>query len=152
MKPTDKYGKKASLALDMYVKLVRATGTFNKLTGNDIQKFGLTQPQFGVIETLGHLGSLTMGEICSKMLVSGGNITVVIDNLEKEGLVERVPSTKDRRTIFVRLTTKGKKLFDEIFVKHAECITNLASALTESEQTQLARLVKKLGLALKKKT
>jgi len=151
VKTTKKYGKKADLALSMYVKLVRAAGTFDKLTALDIQKFGLTQPQFGVIESLGHLGPLKMGEICTKMLVTGGNVTVVIDNLEKEGLVERKPDTKDRRTIFVQLTAKGKKLFDEIFVKHAECVTHLASVLTESEQLQLSRLVKKLGLALKRR-
>jgi MarR family 2-MHQ and catechol resistance regulon transcriptional repressor len=149
LKITRKYGKKADLALSMWVKLVRATSTFGKLTEEQIRSFGLTEPQFGVLECLGHLGPLTLGEISRKQLVSGGNITCVVDNLEKEGLVERVPSTEDRRAIVAQLTSKGKKLFDEIFIKHAEFVAKTASVLSEEEQETLSRLLKKLGLSLK---
>jgi len=110
--------------------------------------FGLTEPQFGVLEALGHLGPLRLGELSRKRLVSGGNMTCVVDNLEKEGLVERIHSTEDRRQILVRLTAKGKTLFDDIFVKHAEFIGRVASVLTEQEQETLAGLLKKLGLSL----
>ena len=151
MKTTKKYGKKADLALGLWVKLARASGVFNKLTTVDIQHYGLTQPQFSVIESLGHLGPMKMGSFCSKLLMSGGNITVVIDNLEKEGLVERVRVPEDRRAITVQLTTKGEKLFDDIFVKHAQFVTKIASVLTEEEQTQLSTLLKKLGTALQEK-
>jgi len=92
-----------------------------------------------------------MGSFCSKMLTSGGNITVVIDNLEKDGLVERVPFPKDRRAITVRLTSKGEKLFHDIFSKHAQFVTKVASVLTEDEQVQLSALLKKLGMALQEK-
>lgn len=77
-------------------------------------------------------------------------MTVVVDNLEKRGLVERIHSSEDRRTVLVRLTRKGKKLFDEIFAQHAEYVGNLASVLTEREQGELGRLLKKLGMALKR--
>jgi MarR family 2-MHQ and catechol resistance regulon transcriptional repressor len=126
LKTTKKYGKKADLALGLWVKLARASSTFSRLTGLDIQRYGLTQPQFSVIEALGHLGPMKMGSFCSKMLTSGGNITVVIDNLEKDGLVERVPFPKDRRAITVRLTSKGEKLFNDIFSKHAQFVTKVA--------------------------
>ena len=151
MKTTKKYGKKADLALNMWVKLVRATQTFGKLTEKHIQTFGLTEPQFGVLECLGHVGPLTLGELSRKQLVSGGNMTCVVDNLEKEGLVERIPSKTDRRAITVQLTVKGKTRFDEIFVKHAEFVANTASILTEEEQIHLAELVRKLGLGLQDK-
>ncbi len=151
MKTTKKYGKKADLALSLWVKLARASSTFSRLTNLDIQRYGLTQPQFSVIEALGHLGPMKMGSFCSKMLTSGGNITVVIDNLEKDGLVERVPFPKDRRAITVRLTLKGEKLFHDIFSKHAQFVTKVASVLTEDEQVQLSALLKKLGMALQEK-
>ncbi|MGA9407360.1 MAG: MarR family transcriptional regulator [Bacteroidota bacterium] len=151
MKTTKKYGKKADLALSLWVKLARASSTFSRLTNLDIQRYGLTQPQFSVIEALGHLGPMKMGSFCSKMLTSGGNITVVIDNLEKDGLVERVPFPKDRRAITVRLTSKGEKLFHDIFSKHAQFVTKVASVLTEDEQVQLSALLKKLGMALQEK-
>lgn len=150
MKTTQKYGKKADTALSMWVKLVRASATMGKLSRENIESFGLTEPQFGVLETLGHVGPLTLGELGRKRLVSGGNITCVVDNLEKEGLVERIHSTEDRRTIEVRLTKKGNELFERIFVQHAEHITKLASVLNETEQKQLADLCKKLGLGLSK--
>ncbi|MBF8297031.1 MAG: transcriptional regulator, MarR family [Bacteroidetes bacterium] len=149
MKTTEQYGKKADLALSLWVKLARASSTFGRLSGKDIERYGLTQPQFGVVEILGHLGPMTIGEVGRKMLVTGGCITVILDNLEKEDLVERIRSTEDRRVIKVQLTTKGRHLFKEVFTQHAERVAQLASVLTEDEQAQLSQLLKKLGLALK---
>lgn len=149
MRTTEQYGKKADLALSLWVKLARATSTFGRLTGKDIERYGLTQPQFGVFELLGHLGPLTIGDVGKKMLVTGGCVTLIVDNLEKEGLAERIRSTDDRRVIKVQLTAKGRRHFEEVFTLHAERITQLASVLTEDEQTQLSQLLKKLGLALK---
>ena len=148
MKSTKQYGKKIDSALGLWVKLARAHSTFAKLADEDIRSFGLTTPQFGVLECLGHLGPMTLGELCRKQLVSGGNMTVVVDNLAKEGLVERIPSTEDRRSIDVRLTTKGKRFFDEVFVKHAKRVSDLTSVLTDKEQEELACLLKKLGTSL----
>ena len=150
MKTTEKYGKNADLALSMWVKLARASDTLARLTAKDIDHYGLTIPQFGVIESLGHLGPMKIGEMCSKKMMSGGNITVVIDNLEKQGLVERVKTEDDRRAYLLQLTDKGQEKFKEMFPRHAIFVENIVcSALTETEQTQLSVLLKKLGLALK---
>lgn len=152
MKTTEKYGKKVDVALSMWVKLARASDTLASLTAKDIDTYGLTVPQFGVIETLGHLGPMKIGEMCSKKLMSGGNITVVIDNLEKQGLVERTKDETDRRAYVLRLTTKGNEKFKEMFPKHALYVENIiSSTLTEFELNQLSDLLKKLGLALKQK-
>ncbi len=151
MKTTKKYGKKADIALGMWVKLARATSFFGKATLKDITSYGLTPPQFGVLESLGHLGPMKISGMCAKQLVSGGNLTVVIDNLERDGLVERKPSKEDRRAITIQLTNKGQKLFKEIFTTHAKYVAKLASVLTEQEQEQLAALAKKLGLGIQEK-
>src|SRR5574341_1594136 len=98
MKTTEQYGPKADKALTMWVKLARAFSTFNKLTADHIRQFNLTQPQFGALETLGHLGPMTIGDLCRKQLVSGGNMTVVVDNLEEMGLVARKTSREDGRS------------------------------------------------------
>jgi len=149
MKTTKRYGKKAGIALDLWVKLARAFGTFSNRALDDIRRYGLTQPQFGIVEILGHLGPLTLGEIAKKQLSSCGNTTVVVDNLEKEGLVLRKPCKEDRRAMYLHLTPKGEQIFQEMFRHHAQHITKLASVLTEKEQQQLAGLLKKLGLGLK---
>ena len=151
MNATKRYGKKAERALGMWVKLARAAATFGQLTAEDIRRYGLTQAQFGALETLGHVGPLPLGELCKKQLVSGGNMTVVADNLEKEGLLERIHNQEDRRVVLVQLTKKGKKLFDEIFVQHAQRVADLASVLTEEEQEELGRLTKKLGISLQQR-
>ncbi len=148
MKTTRKYGRKTDLALTLWVKLARTYATFGRRTLDDIRSYGLTQPQFGVLESLGHLGEITLGDLSRKTLSSCGNITVVVDNLEKEGLVLRRHCTEDRRVIYVRLTPKGTKLFRAIFPRHARCITDLAAVLTEEEQEHLAGLLKKLGTGL----
>jgi MarR family transcriptional regulator, 2-MHQ and catechol-resistance regulon repressor len=149
MKTTKQYGKKTDLALSMWVKLVRAHDTFSHLTAANIRAFGLTPAQFGVVECLGHLGPMLVGDLTKKHLVSGGNMTVVVNNLEKEGIVERSVNKEDRRAFYVRLTPKGMRLFKKIFIQHAKYIVKLASVLTDSEQADLGALLKKLGTELR---
>ncbi|MEW6185844.1 MAG: MarR family transcriptional regulator [Thermodesulfobacteriota bacterium] len=149
MKNTEQYGKKIDLALSMWVKLQRAAATFHRKNAEHLKNFVITPAQFAVIECLGHLGPMIMGDLCKKMLVSGGNMTVVVDNLVKDGLVERVPSEEDRRAILVRFTPKGKKVFDDSFMRHADYLTQIAEVLNEKEQEDLGRLLKKLGCSLR---
>ncbi len=148
MKTTKQYGKKIDLALSMWVKLTRAHDTFNHLTAENIRSFGLTAAQFGVIECLGHLGTMLIGDLTKKHLVSGGNMTVIVNNLEKDGFVKRLINEDDRRAFYVKLTPKGMRLFKKIFSKHAQYITKLASVLSEAEQEELGILLKKLGTCL----
>ena len=145
------YTSERALALGLWIKLARAYNQFHKGAAENVRTFGLTLPQFGAIECLGHLGEMTLGDLSKKMLSSGGNITVVIDNLEKVGLVERIHSQTDRRSITVHLTEKGETLFHELFPLHAKALEDFASVLTHDEQRQLSALLKKLGLALEKK-
>lgn len=150
MKTTQKYGKKADLALSLWVKLARAADTLAMLTSKDIDRCGLTVSQFGIIETLGHLGPMKIGEICSKKLMTGGNMTVVVDNLEKMGMIERVKDPEDRRASIVRLTATGEDKFKEMFPAHAAYVENLIwSSLEENEILQLSELLKKLGCSVK---
>lgn len=152
MKTTQKYGKKADLALSMWVKLARATDTLAMVTAKDIDRCGLTPSQFGVLESLGHLGPMKIGAMCSKKLMTGGNMTVVVDNLEKLGLIERVKDPEDRRASIIRLTKKGDDKFLEMFPAHAAFVEELVwGALTEQEILQLSELLKKLGCSVKTK-
>jgi len=143
-----RYGKQSDLALSFWVKLARVYWTFAHHSHKDIGRYALTPPQFAVLEALGHLGSLTLGDLSKKRLVTGGCMTLVVDNLEKEGLVERNRCTEDRRIIHVQLTAKGTRVFRTVFPPHAQRITELASVLSEKEQIQLSVLLKKLGLKL----
>lgn len=148
MKKSIKYGEKADLALNLWVKLARAYASFGKLSSLNIKKFGLTEPQFAVIECLGHLGPMTLTTLSKKMLVSNGNVTCVVKHLEAVGLIEKTLSQEDKRARKVQLTSTGQELFKSIFFQHAKFIESCASVLTQKEQLTLGRLLKKLGLAL----
>ena len=133
------------LALDTFIKFTRAANALeNRLVRRGTLQ-DLTMSQFGVLETLYHLGPLCQGAISAKLLRSTGNITLVLDNLEKRGLVERKRETNDRRQVTISLTPKGEALIKVIFPRQAATITDEFDALTAEEQTELGRLCKKLG-------
>jgi MarR family transcriptional regulator, 2-MHQ and catechol-resistance regulon repressor len=142
------YGTKENRALDLWVKLAKSYSVISKKTSDDILKHDVTLPQFSVMEVLYHKGEMTIGELCKRQLVSGGNMTVVIDNLVRDGFVERIPKPDDRRAVIIRLTEKGHTLIKDIFPDHAKLVANVVSALSSDEQKQLALLLKKLGTSV----
>lgn len=133
-------------ALNAFIKLMRATNSLGgHLARNLAADADLTMSQFAVLEALLHLGSMGQSDICGKLLLSGSNITTVIDNLEKRELVRRTRRSDDRRVVDVALTEAGRKLITRLFPAHAQRITNLFSALTPRQQDQLADLCRTLG-------
>ncbi len=133
------------LALDTYIKLTRAMNSLESRLARSQALKSLTGTQFGVLEALLHLGPMSQSEIGDKLLKSGGNITLVIDNLEKCGLVLRQTGIKDRRVTNVSLTGKGKEMIDAIFPAQVDAIVRELGVLTAEEQRILGRLCKKLG-------
>jgi MarR family 2-MHQ and catechol resistance regulon transcriptional repressor len=132
-------------ALDAYVKLHRAVSAIQARTNSFCGRHGLTVSQFATLEVLYHKGPLCQRDVASKILRSGGNLTLVVDNLEKNGLVERRVSETDRREKVLHLTDDGRDLIERIFPEHAKGIRSIMAALTSEEQTELARLCRKLG-------
>lgn len=135
-------------ALDAYVKLRRASDSISARLASGIAEHGLTESQFGVLEALFHLGPMPQVDLARKILKSSGNITMVVDNLEKQALVKRVRGSSDRRYVSVELTTKGEELVRRIFPDHASTLVGFMSALSPAEQEQLATLCRKLGLGV----
>lgn len=106
---------------------------------------GLTASQFGVLEALHSLGPLCQRELGEKILKTSGNVTLVIDNLEKRALVRRERSADDRRYITVSLTPVGDALIADVFPRHAQAVCDDMQTLTPAEQDALGRLCRKLG-------
>lgn len=134
-----------TLALDTYIKLSRATESLDTRLSRRNTLDDLTLTQFAVMEALYHLGSLSQTEIGAKLLKSGGNITLVIDNLQKHNYVERKRCATDRRIIYVSLTPEGRALISGIFPRHLAAIVEEMNVLSAEEQVDLGRLLKKLG-------
>jgi MarR family 2-MHQ and catechol resistance regulon transcriptional repressor len=133
------------LALDTFIKLTRAVESFSARLARHSSIGDLTPSQFGVLESLHHLGPLKQGDICTKLLRSAGNITLVVDNLEKRGLVRRERDREDRRAVIVSLTDAGEELIAGLFPRHVAAIVQEMSALTANEQEALGCLCRKLG-------
>lgn len=110
-----------------------------------MSEYGLTVPQFGILEALHHLGPLSQGELADKLLVTGGNITYVMDRLEAQGLVERHRSDTDRRVVEARLTPEGRARIASVFPGHAAFIREMAAPLSREERKTLRGLLKRLG-------
>jgi MarR family 2-MHQ and catechol resistance regulon transcriptional repressor len=135
-------------ALHSWVVLARAYHTILRAVSRDAATYGITIGQFAVLEVLYHKGPLALGQIGSLLVVTAGNVTYVVDQLERRGLVQRERRRDDRRMVYASLTPKGRELLDEIFPRHARFVATLFDALEDTEQQELARLLKKLGLTV----
>lgn len=134
------------LTLDTFIKLMRASDSINNRLFRHLQENDLTLSQFGTLEALYHLGPLNQRSIGEKLLKSGGNITMVVDNLEKNGLVVREKDPSDRRAMLVRLTSSGKTFIQSFFPRHLEKIRAEFAVLSDEEKRQLGAVCKKLGV------
>ncbi len=144
--PTHYTGDEATRhALDAFIKLSRARKTLSYRTSRLLAEYGLTESQLGTMEALYYLGPMCQSDIGNKLLVTDGNMTMIVNNLEKRVFVSRQRDPHDRRQITVSLTEAGHQLIAELFPKHAQNIANLLSILTPAEQEELGRLCKILG-------
>jgi MarR family 2-MHQ and catechol resistance regulon transcriptional repressor len=114
--------------------------------GGDPAAQVLGRRQVGVLEILFHLGPLAQRAIATRPLTSASNLTTVIDNLERDGMVTRQRDAGDRRAIIVDLTPRGRALIRRIFPGHVEAIVEEFAVLTAAEQAELGRLCMKVGL------
>jgi MarR family 2-MHQ and catechol resistance regulon transcriptional repressor len=132
-------------ALDTLIKLIRAAESLSGRVHRHLDEVNLTISQFGVLEALLHLGPMCQKDLAQKILKTGGNLTLVIDNLEKRQLVVRERDSSDRRQIYVHLTRSGEELIKEIFPRHVAAVVEEMNILTSQEQQELDRLCRKLG-------
>jgi MarR family 2-MHQ and catechol resistance regulon transcriptional repressor len=135
-------------ALKLWVVLARCFNSISQALAQQIKAYDLTFPQFGVLEALAHLGPMKMCDIGSKLLMSGGNVTGVVDRLEEKGLVRRVVEADDRRTFVIHLTETGGKLIGKIFPQQAAEIEKITNVLSPQEKRMLTTLLKKLGKSI----
>lgn len=134
-------------SLDLLVVLSRSYNWVSAHTNRDIRRHGLNPTEFGVLELLYHKGPQPLQQIGEKILISSGNITYVVDKLEKKQLLIRKPCAEDRRVIYAELTEKGSQFLADIFPSHRQAIEKAVSGLAPDEKRQAIQLLKKLGRA-----
>ena len=140
--------RKQDTALKLFVVLARSLNAVTEhVTGDDMQRHGITPTEFGILEALYHKGPLLLGEVQRKILVTSGGITYLVDRLVEKGLVKREQCPEDRRARYAVLTAAGQSLIKKIFPAHAARIEQAMSGLTQAEQREATALLRKLGLA-----
>jgi len=139
------YGELNDLNLKTVIALSRGFQSVRKRELKNFKGGGLTPAQFGVLEVLYHKGDLRICDIIEKTLSTGGNMTVVIDNLIKDGLIIRYPDPSDGRASLIRISQDGIKRIEEIFPKHIDNLREIFEVLTSEEKLQLISLLKKVS-------
>ena len=133
-------------ALNAFIRFTRAFQTVDRKTSTTFRTHDLTSGQFGVLESLYHLGPMHQGTLGDKLLQSKGNISTIISNLEDREFVERRRDPDDRRYVTVHLTDEGEGLIADIFPDHVQRIAKTLGVLDNEEIEELGRLCKKLGV------
>ena len=107
--------------------------------------FSVTLPQFDVLSELERAGEpLTMSQLSRELMVSNGNVTGVIDRLEKNGLVARNRAEHDRRIQYIVLTSQGRKEFDKMARHHENWLEEMFADVSLSDMSELQALLLKL--------
>jgi DNA-binding MarR family transcriptional regulator len=130
-------------SLRLWLRLLSCTTLVEETIRQKLrEQFDITLSRFDLMAQLErHRDGLTMGELSRRMMVSGGNITVIVDQLEKEQLVQRQVAPTDRRSYRVMLTASGRKSFARMAIAHERWVVDLFSGLDVQEQEQLNHLL-----------
>jgi len=133
-------------ALRIWLRLLTCTQLIERKVRSRLrEEFGTTLPRFDLMAQLDrYRDGLKMNELSRLLMVTGGNVTAIVDQLEKEGLVERLDEPADRRAFRIRLTRGGAKSFAEMARAHEQWVVELLAGLPRREQDELLKLLAKV--------
>ena len=133
-------------SLKLWLRLLTCTNLIeSEVRGRLRAEFDTTLPRFDLMAQLErHTDGLKMGELSRLLMVTGGNVTAIVDQLEKEGMVERLDEPDDRRAFRIRLTRAGEKTFADMARAHEDWVVELLYGLTKREQDELLKLLAKV--------
>lgn len=133
-------------ALRLWLRMLTLTQLVEKQVRTELRaQFETTLPRFDLMAQLErNPDGLKMNELSRRMMVTGGNVTGITDQLVTEGLVERVEVAGDRRAYRVRLTPRGRSLFGDMARQHENWIVAAFDGLSPSEVDALHLLLGKV--------
>lgn len=132
------------LSIELFITLSKSTKTVTDLIKEDIQQYGLIASEFSVLEYLYFEGEQPIQVIGSKVILTSGSMTYIINKLEDKKLIKRRQCKKDKRIYYIRITKKGIKLFEEVFPTHKKYIEKVFSGLNKNEKKQMIELFQKM--------
>lgn len=138
------YGKRVDASMKTVVRIERVHNKILTKTLNYLSQNNLTFIQFKVLEVLYHRGNLTAGSIVKLTMSTPGNITVVIKNLKRDGLITSIKNPQDSRSNIQSITQKGIDIIENVFPKHAQNLTKICQVLSDDELHTLYGLLDKI--------
>ena len=132
--------------LNSYIKLVRA---FESISSRLYMKFdgeGLTESQFYMLDALYHLGPMNQKKLGKKIFRGEGNITMIVNNLEKRKLIKKKQSGEDKRVYIIKLKNEGRELYEKVFPKFLKTIMNEFEGIKEKEHKEFQKICKRIGI------
>ena len=137
-------------SLKLWLRMLSCTVKIeNEIRSRLRATFGITLPRFDLMAQLErHPQGLRMGELSRRMMVTGGNITGITDQLEQEKLVVRVPDPRDGRAYSVKLTTAGRRAFTTMAQVHEGWIAELLQDVSGDDKTVLIELLSQMKHSL----
>jgi len=131
-------------ALNAFIQLTRAAERIAGELQPALAAERLTAGQLGVLQSIAEQGPTSLRELRQRLFRSGPNMTIVVDNLERAGLVRRVRSSSDRRVVLVEGTAEGMRRLRRAYPAYVRGIRRFMAALSPAEQARLAHLCGKL--------
>lgn len=128
----------------LIIALSRSLSSIHSKSEKLFKEHHLTMAQFAVLEALYHKGDCTIKTIIEAALSTSGNMTVVIKNLEKQGLVKRQSNPRDSRSYLISLTPTGFKLIENLFEQHMYLVEEKLVNLSDAEKNQVIHILKKI--------
>jgi MarR family transcriptional regulator, 2-MHQ and catechol-resistance regulon repressor len=137
--------KDTSTPVHVWLVMLKAMQAISRYALADIEKAGLGDSDFRVLEVLLHKGPLPVNVIGPKVNLTPGSISVAVDRLLAKGFVSRTESSEDRRVRVVALTPRGKSVITPIFRAHVETMEKVFAGLSRHELRQLEQQLKRVG-------
>jgi DNA-binding MarR family transcriptional regulator len=116
-----------------------------RITKELARRADLTGPQLTVVKMLEQIGDLSLSDLSGRIRAQNSTVTGIIDRMEREGLVTRERSKEDRRVVYIKLTTKGKRLAEDIPVEPMEIFRGALSSLSQTETRELVKILGKVA-------
>ena len=137
--------KDAPTPVHAWLVMIKAMQAITRYALADLEKSGLGDSDFRVLEVLLSKGPLPVNVIGPKVNLTPGSISVAVDRLVAKGLVSRAECLEDRRIRIVALTSRGKDVIGPIFRKHAATMEKVFAGLSHEEMRQLEQHLKHIG-------
>jgi DNA-binding MarR family transcriptional regulator len=133
----------APLDLKLWLRMLSCTVRVENTIRSRLRTaFGITLPRFDLMAQLErHPEGLRMGELSKRMMVTGGNVTGIADQLEREELVVRVPDPQDGRAFMLKLTPRGRTAFAEMAAVHQGWVADLFGDISPNDKATMIALL-----------